>query len=769
MTGRREPLLDPVRSGVPSSAQASAFGAPLELVGLDLVAYWRVIRRNLPQILGLALAVGLLAGLFAYSLEPVYEASATLLVDTNRRGFSPVQEDPVGGWYTYLSSQSYLQTQVLLLDSRALAEDVAERLELWTHPELDPRVEAPSRARFQLDLGSLLPGWIRGDHGEAPRIPDEKAREAVVSALVAGVRAEVVPESEIVKVSFAAHDPELAARVVGGYADAYVELGLETRLETVRKAAGWLTQRLEGLREQVESSERELQRYREEHGILDMDGALDLTDQQLAELSQRLVEARAQLDGLRSEYQQVLKLQGLSSAELAAHPVVVRNPIIQTLKTEEVRAEREASELGERYGAQHPKMVAARSDLNTIRAKLRAEIGSTIAGAKKELDIAQSRVDQLEAELEQQKKRAQEVNREEFKLRALKRDVETNRQLYDMFLTRLKETDLGTDVESTNARVVDAAQVPTSPIKPRKERIIAVAVFLAVLLGIGLAFLREHLDSTLKSSDDVEDSVQLATLGSVPLLRTRGRKRVPAERVFLDDPKSEFAEAIRTIRTGIVLSGLDDPHRVILVTSTVPGEGKTTIATNLASALAQLERVLLVDGDLRRASIGKKLGLDGARPGLSDLVAGTATLEDCVQRIEDTQLSVIPAGMLPPNPLDLLSSQAFRRLLDQLRGRYDRIVLDSAPAQAVSDALVLSRLCDAVVFVLKADATPSQLVQLAVKRLRQVDAPFVGAVLNQYDHLKATRYGHHPYGKYGDYGYAYQGYTQYGRETDKPR
>jgi capsular exopolysaccharide synthesis family protein len=235
------------------------------------------------------------------------------------------------------------------------------------------------------------------------------------------------------------------------------------------------------------------------------------------------------------------------------------------------------------------------------------------------------------------------------------------------------------------------------------------------------------------------------------------------ERVFSENPKSEFAEAIRTIRTGVVLSGLDDPHRMVLVTSSVPGEGKTTLAINLAVALGQLERVLLIDADLRRSSIGAKLGLPGDATGLSNLVAGTATLDESIHVVEGSGLNVLPAGQAPPNPLELLSSTRFARTLTDLEGRYDRIVIDSAPAQAVSDALVLSRLCQGVLFVIKADETPRQLVQLAIRMLQRVEAHLVGAVLNQFDRDKVSRYGHYHYGRYGRYASAYSGYAQHDR------
>ena len=756
---RRESVFDAVVTG--SSPEHDAVAAHTTVTTFNVDSYWRLIRRYWAQILGLALAIGLLAGLVAQSLEPVYQSSTTILIDTSRRGFSPVQDDAVNGWYSFLSTQTYLQTQILLLQTQALAASVADRLNLWTNPDLDPRQQAPRRARFQLNLSGILPNWA-SDPGVVNVIPEADARRSVIAALSGNIKAEVLPDSDMVRVSFDAHDPELAASVAAAYADAYIELGLETRLEAVKKAATWLTKRLDGMRSQVDTSERKLQSYREQQGLIDVKGDLDLTDRELSDLAQRLVEARARKEGLGNEFDQVRKLRDLDSTELSSNAVVTRNPIIQTLKTEEVRAERNASELAGRYGAQHPKLVSARSDLNTIRAKLRAEIDNTIAAVKKEYDIAKSRTDQLQREFDAMKARVQDVNRKEFTLRSLDREVESNRQIYDMFLTRFKETDLGADVESTNARVIDAALVPTTPIKPHKTRIVVVAIVLALLIGVGLAAIEDHLDNTLKDAEDVENHTHLATLGSVPLLNRRGLRNAPPERIFFDSPKSDFAEAIRTVRTAVVLSGLDDPHRVVLVTSTVPGEGKTTLAINLAAALGQLERILLVDADMRRSSVGQRLGLPAEAPGLSNLVAGTATLDECIHPVEGSKLHLLPAGLLPPNPLELLSSQRFQQTLEDLEQRYDRIVLDSAPAQAVSDALILSRLCNAVVFVVRADATPRQLVQLAIKRLHRVDAPLIGVVLNQFNNAKSVRYG-----RYQKYSYAYRGYTQYDRVSAK--
>ena len=275
------------------------------------------------------------------------------------------------------------------------------------------------------------------------------------------------------------------------------------------------------------------------------------------------------------------------------------------------------------------------------------------------------------------------------------------------------------------------------------------------MAGIGIAFLLERLDNTLKTSDDVEDKLQLPVLGLVPALKTKGKGGSSPQRIFLDESQSQFAETIRTLRTSVMLSGLDSPHKLVLVTSSIIGEGKTTVAMNLAFALGHLEKVLLIDADMRRPSMGEHCGFGRDAPGLSNLIAGTATPSECIHKLPDSHVHVLPAGIVPPNPLELLSSHRLAAALEKLGQAYDRIVVDSAPTQAVSDPLVLSRYSNAVIYVVQADSTPYQVAQVGLKRLRQVDAPVIGVVLNRVEVQKSGKYG--KYGYYGDY-YAHYGY-----------
>lgn len=718
---------------------------------IDLLAYWRTIYGHKWGILGLAFVVGLVTALVAFSLEPVYQARTSLLIEPKAAKFLSIEDlygpEGVG------RAGEYYQTQKEIIQSRTLAEDVVNRLQLWTHPEFDPTREAPSRARLNLKLADWLP-WLAQDE-EPPT--EEAVRKATVDAFMGRLGVEPVRNSQIIDVTFEANDPALSAEVANTVANAYIEAGLEARLSMVQKATSWLTDRLDGLRTKVEESEKALQTYREQQGLVDMAGDSDLASAQLQSISERLVSARAKVGELESMYAQARNLQSQGATSLSS----LQSPLVVQMKTAEAEAERKIAELSQRYGPKHPKMIAAQSDLQAARQKLRGELGNVVAGVSKELAAARATAAQLQREYDQLKGQVQDVNRKGFRLQALEREVAANRQLYDTFLTRFKETNVAGDMDSTNARVVDPAVVPTLPVKPRKSMMVGIAVILALFAGIGLAFLLEHLDNTLKSGEELEDRLGLPMLGSLPLLRLKKGDQLRPERVFADDSKSTFAEAIRTIRTGVVLSGLDNPHKIVVVTSTIPGEGKTTVSMNLALALGQLEKVLLIDADMRRASIAQQLGFAKDTPGLSNLVAGTAKASECIHPVEGTSVHVLPAGIIPPNPLELLSSHRFSELLDKLSEAYDRIVIDTAPTQAVSDALVLSTQASAVVYVVKADSTPYPLAQTGVKRLRQVNAPLVGAVLNQVDIKKAGRYG-----KYGRYGYdRYYHYDYYGSKA----
>jgi capsular exopolysaccharide synthesis family protein len=327
-----------------------------------------------------------------------------------------------------------------------------------------------------------------------------------------------------------------------------------------------------------------------------------------------------------------------------------------------------------------------------------------------------------------------------------------------MFVNRLKETSVGNEVQSTIARIVDPAIVPSEAYSPKKAQIVGIASAVALVLSALLALLLDRLNNTVNSTTDVENRLGVPALGVLQKVKGFGKKKgFISELAFFNDTQSTFAEAVRTVRTSVLMSALDHQHKIVVVTSSVPEEGKTTLSFNLACALGQVKKVLLIDADLRRPKIGKLVGRETKQPGLADLVAGQAQVSQCVFFDDRAGIHILPAGTVPPNPLELLSSRRFEDVVMKLREAFDIVVIDSAPLQLVSDAQVLSQFASSVIYVVKADGTPYQVAQNGLKKLRRVNAPILGVVLNQLDIEKAEKY----YGEYSGYK-SYKGYKKYG-------
>src|SRR6185369_6587648 len=375
----------------------------------------------------------------------------------------------------------------------------------------------------------------------------------------------------------------------------------------------------------------------------------------------------------------------------------------------------------------------------------------------KEYEVARANESAVERALAQSKADIQGFNRKEFQLGVLEREVQQNRNLYDMFVNRLKETSAAGDLQSTIARVVDPATTPASPFAPDKQQIVLVTAIATLVVAALMALLLDRLTNALNSTADVEGRLGVSALGVLQKIKGFSKKGFVSELAFFNDTQSTFAEAVRTVRTSVLMSSLDEPHKVVVITSSVPEEGKTTLSFNLACALGQVKKVLLVDGDLRRPKIGRLVGRDSKYMGLADLVAGQAQVSQTLFFDERAGIHILPSGTVPPNPLELLSSRRFSEVINRLKDTFDIVVIDSAPLQLVSDAQVLSQFASCVIYVVKADATPYQVAQNGLKKLRRVNAPILGVVLNQLDLEKAEKY----YGEYSGYR-SYRGYKKYG-------
>jgi len=652
---------------------------------VNAAEYWRIVRRHLWGIIGLAI-VGALVGVFkSMSAVPIYQARLTMQIE-------PYQPRIVSTQEIIAPSSPYLfyETQYDIIRSRAVAERVVRKLELQDRDNLLGKPRATPldliKGLIGLQTEKPSPDAKTGETMAASNSVDTAGEEEDISGLIGmvqgGLGVSGGQRSQIVSISFDSPNPKLAAEVANAAADAYIALGMESRLDVTQRASSWLTDKLEELRKRVADSEAALQAFQSRAGLVDTESLKELTSGRL-----------------------------------------------QTLNAEVVRAQTRYSELAKRYGEKHPKLIAAKSELEEARRRLREEQTSVV-----------------------------EARSDEFQLSKLEREVATNRELYNTFLTRFKETDITDDSNGiSNVRIIDRAQVPGAPYKPNRQRMVMLWLLLGLAAGVALAFLREYLDNTFKHSEDAEEKLGLPVLGVVPLLKKSGKQAQIAERFFIKESKSTFAESINHVRTGVLFSHVDDPPKTVLVTSAIQGEGKTTLSSNLALAFSQLGPTLLIDADLRKPRVASVTGVKHD-VGLVEVVAGQRALKDSVSRDPDANnLYILKAGTIPPNPLELLSSDRFLRLLDEMKNRFEHIVLDSAPVLPVSDSVVVSRNVDAVIMVVQAGRTTHRMAADAVKRMRAAAVTPVGIVLSQVGGRRGSSYyGQGYYGGYGNaYAYAY--------------
>jgi len=712
---------------------------------LDLVEYWRAISKRRWSILGLTVLIAILATLVVFAMRPTYRATATLLIEQAKAKVVSIEEVYNQGYM----NREYFQTQAEILKSDELARKTIQKLKLTTHPDFDPR-------QTQANGRSI---WLPTDlFKEEKAQTEDEILKRVVKQFKENLQVQLVRNSQLAQLSFTAHDKELAAKVPNTLAEIFIENDLDARLAMTQKATEWLRERMGELRGKVDAAERALQDYRDRERIVDAKGVALGASKQLEELSRSLVEVRARRAEAESAYSLVQQIKsGRAQAAYDTIPAVLRHPLVQKLKEQEGEAERRLNEAAKRYGPEHQKLIQARAEVEAAKDNTKRQMEMVVQGLSKEYEAARANEAAVERALGQSKADIQSLNRKEFQLGVLEREAQQNRNLYDMFVNRLKETSVAGDVQSTIARVVDPATVPSETYAPNKKQIVGIATVLAFMLSAMLALLLDRLNNTLNSTVDVEHRLGVPALGVLQKIKGFLKKGLVSELAFFNDSQSTFAEAVRTVRTSVLMSALDHPHKVVVITSSVPEEGKTTVSFNLACALGQVKKVLLVDGDLRRPKIAKLVGRDARKPGLADLVAGQAQVSQCVFYHEQSGIHILPAGTTPANPLELLSSKRFEEILEKLKEAFDIVVIDSAPLQLVSDAVVLSQFASSVIYVVKAGATPYQVAQNGLKRLRRVDAPILGVVLNYLDLERAEKY----YGEYSGYR-SYKGYKKYG-------
>jgi len=723
----------------------------------DVVRYLRTLNRYKWGIIMVVIAVGMLAAMYASSLRPIYRSTATVMIEGGKPKIVTNQElyESFNG-----STRDYFLTQFEIIKSRELAERLVRVMQLTKHPEYDPRQQHARPWYAEWVPERFLPA-ISGN-----AVNEEVLEESVVAQVMGQISLQPVRNTQLVKLSFDSHDPLLAERVPNTLAMIYIVADLEARGETTRRSMSFLKNQAVELKQKLNDSERALQNFREREKIVVAKGvSVSGAIRQLEELETALDDARKKRLDAETRFNQIsVARQSRPAVPMESLTVVQSNPVVARFKEAEAEAERRLGEVSKRYGPEHPKMISAESDLKAVQENLRRQIGTVVDGVSKDYEVAKANEASLERAIARAKGESQEYNRKEFTLASLEREVASNRQLYDLFTQRAKETNTG-DVPSVIARVIDVAMVPKAPFGPNKRNIIGVAMLVALAIAVSIALLLEQLDITVKTSHEVESKLEVKAIGVLPRMRLAPGGRV--ERMFIEDNNSAFAEGIRSIRSDLLLSGIDAPQKVVLLTSSLPEEGKTTVACNLAFAFSQIKKTLLVEADMRRPKIARALGGDEHRAGLSELVAGSAPLDECVYPADNSNLWVLQSGRVPLNPLELISSHRFSEVMESLKQAFDVVVIDSPPLQLVSDALVLSQYATSIVYLVKADSTPYPLARHGLTQMKRVNEPAlvgIGAVLNQLDVDKANRY----YGEYRGYGGSYyRSYSSTGASTPR--
>lgn len=699
-----------------------------------VLEYWRAVMRWKWWIAAFVSIVVAATWWVVSAMPKSYRATTTLLIEASKAKVVSIDDVYAGA----SSNREYFQTQVEAIKSSEVAARVVRKLDLMHHPDFDVATPHPSLLR-ELIL-AYAPALAPAPTPPAP-MTDAQAEETVLGRFMRGLSVEPVRLSQLVKIHYEASDPKLAARIANELAEAYIRSDIDARLKITQNAGSTLTDRLSELRARLDESERAVQAYREKQGLLDdKESATAGPTRQLAELTHRLVEARLRRADAEQQYREV---RGGELVNYESVPAVMRNLSVQRARDQEADAERRLAEVLNAYGAEHPMRVTAETALKTARANTKRQIQTVVSSIAREFNSARAAEKSIEDDIARAKEAIQENSRKESQLGLLEREAATNRQLYNTFFQRARETSAAGELQQALARVIDPAKPPLAAARPAKLQLTSIAALASLLLAMSIAIAYRQLNNKINARDDVEVKLGQPVLAVLPVLHGSARRNSSAAMAL--KPDETFAEAIRTASTGITLSTIDSPRKVLAVASTLPGEGKSTFSTNLALWYAKTgKRTLLLEGDLRRPSLARVLGLGEAPRGLSDLVAGQVTLEDAAVVVSGSGLHVLTAGTAPPNALELIVSQAFTATLRKLVESYEIVIIDCPPLQLVSDALMLGMECTGMIYLVRANRTPVPSLRHGLRRVMSARIPLIGVVINGVDFRTAERY-------YGDY------------------
>jgi capsular exopolysaccharide synthesis family protein len=720
----------------------------------SLSDYWRILQKRKWTVIVAVIVTITMAAIISVRTTPVYDAVTRILISPQTSGpinFKDNNNAPQGTD----DLQQDIDTKVKILQSDTLAELVIHHLNLDTRPEFAGQAQTKSSGGIAVS--------------ESPA-QDEARQQQLIHELQGNLRVQQVPSTSLVEIKYSDSNPSLAAEIANAVTATFIEQNVKSHYDSTMQAADWLSKQLADLQIKMESSQAKLVQYQKEHNIVGADDKQNLTTEKLDELNKELTGAEADRIQKESLYQTA------TTGNPETLSAVLQDPILIALRQRQTELQAQFALLSTEFGLGYPKVLQIKNQLDQISQNYREQVQSSVSRIQNDYQTALNRERMLQSALIEQTDVADRLNENAIEYKVLKQEADSNRQLYDGLLEQLKEASLSAGLHSNNIRVVDRARVPLHPATPNVPRNLEFAFLIGLVGGIAIAFGLEMLDTTVRTPEQAENISGLPILGVIPIQSTFDRVAIGTARAHLLkktshnttgsrpliahlEPKSEIAEAYRALRTSILLSSVSHPPRSILITSSVPQDGKTMTCLNIAIVLAQQgKKVLLLDADMRRPSVHKSFGLKG-QVGLSNILTGGATVNDAIQATIQPNLFVIASGIVPPHPSELLSSTLMQDLLRTLCDAYDHVIIDSPPVLSVTDPVLLSVQADAALVIVRSGQTTTAHLRRTCELLHSVKANLLGIVVNAADLASPDYY-------YYYYGSKYRYYAE--KEDHKP-
>ncbi len=705
---------------------------------IDVGKYITLVKRNWLKITLFTLLVTIVTALFVFSLTPKYTATATLLIEPEVK--NAVSFEDVVGIDT--TQKGYFATQIEIMKSRRVAQRVIDQLHLEDNPEFNSSLVENTGiiASIKSGFNSIISLLKPKKEAVSDEARQERIRQGIIGSFLSKLDVTAIDGTQLVNVNFTSKDPELAATIANTVGEAFIASNMDARLDATQQASSWISGRLQTLRDELKQSEDKLTEFLRKEKLIDDSGIDSQTSSLISELTLRLNQIRDRRIALQSSYQ---TLSARDANSLVTIPEISKHPQVISLRNVLAESQKEVNELAKRYGPKHERMQAAIAKRDSARSELNDLISQLITGVQKELESTQNQEKLIAQELNNKVAEFQEISVKKREYQSLSREVDTNRNILNVFLNRYKETAATSDYKTEYARFTDKAQVPQKASKPNKKMMLLAAFVGALFFAVAVIILIDILRNTITSVKQFEERMGLIPLGAIPKLKNKGKI---SSDVFFDNKETQFSESIRAVRTALTLSSMQNGRKTLAVTSSLQGEGKTTTAINIAQAFAQMENVLLIDCDLRKPAVAERFGFSKYQQGITNHILMGADLNQCIIKDKPSGLNILPAGMLTPNPQELLSSKAFKNLLDVLVTQYDRIVIDTPPTLLVNDSLIVSKAIGHIAIVAKADSTRFATLKNTMARFISHEVSIDGVIINQLkDNAMANEY---VYGSY---------------------